>query len=141
MSTKQEIVSGAAFKVWPFSFDFNFACKNSQVTAATCKFYCPFFFFSVIYQFAKSTILNKVEFWDPSLKWSPFTKTSQVLSESQPFSLLFLNAAIFIESHCVFQCYFLQHDAFQTVATTISFLWIQSMAFQSQNYLQKSKFH
>ena len=47
-SKKQEIVSDAAFKAWPFSFDFNFACKNSQVTAATCKYYCPFFF-SVVY--------------------------------------------------------------------------------------------
>ena len=41
MSTKQEIVSDAAFKAWPFSSDFNFACKNSQVTAATYKYYCP----------------------------------------------------------------------------------------------------
>ena len=41
MSTKQEIVSDAAFKAWPFSSDFNFACNNSQVTAATCKYYCP----------------------------------------------------------------------------------------------------
>ena len=39
--TKQEIVYDAAFKVWPFSSDFNFACKNSQVTVATCKYYCP----------------------------------------------------------------------------------------------------
>ena len=44
MSKKQEIISDAAFKAWPFSFDFNFACKNSQVTAATCKYYCPIFF-------------------------------------------------------------------------------------------------
>ena len=29
MSTKQEIVSDAASKAWPFSFDFNFACKDS----------------------------------------------------------------------------------------------------------------
>ena len=41
MSTKQEIVSDTAFKAWPFSSDFNFACKNSQVTTATCKYYCP----------------------------------------------------------------------------------------------------
>ena len=40
MSTEQEIVSDAALKAWPFSSDFNFACKNSQVTAATCKYYC-----------------------------------------------------------------------------------------------------
>ena len=41
MSTKQEIVSDAAFKAWPFSYDFNFACKDGRVTAATCKYYCP----------------------------------------------------------------------------------------------------
>ena len=28
MSAKQEIVSDAAFKAWPFSSDFNFACKD-----------------------------------------------------------------------------------------------------------------
>ena len=41
MSTKQEIVSDAAFKAWLFSSDFNFACKDGRVTAATCKYYCP----------------------------------------------------------------------------------------------------
>ena len=29
-------------KTWPFSTsDFNFAWKDSRVTAATCKYYCP----------------------------------------------------------------------------------------------------
>ena len=28
MSTKQGSVSDAAFKIWPFSFDFNFASKD-----------------------------------------------------------------------------------------------------------------
>ena len=28
MSTKQDIVSDAAFKAWTFSSDFNFACKD-----------------------------------------------------------------------------------------------------------------
>ena len=41
MSTKQEIISDAAFKAWLFHPYFNLACKNSQVTAATCKYYCP----------------------------------------------------------------------------------------------------
>ena len=41
MSTKQVIVSDAAFKAWPFSSDFNFGCKDGRVTAATCKCYCP----------------------------------------------------------------------------------------------------
>ena len=41
MSTKQEIVTDAAFKAWPFSSDFNSICKDGRVTAATCKHYCP----------------------------------------------------------------------------------------------------
>ena len=41
MFTKQEIVSDTAFKEWPFSNDFNFACKDGRVTATTCKYYCP----------------------------------------------------------------------------------------------------
>ena len=40
MSTKQEVVSDAAFKTWPFSSSFNFACKYGWVTIATCKYYC-----------------------------------------------------------------------------------------------------
>ena len=40
MSTKQEIASDATFKAWPFSSNFNFACKNSEITTATCKYYC-----------------------------------------------------------------------------------------------------
>ena len=39
MSAKQESASDAAFKVWPFSSDFNFATKDGRVTAAICK-YC-----------------------------------------------------------------------------------------------------
>ena len=31
MSTKQESISGAAFKAWPFSPDFNFAFKYGQL--------------------------------------------------------------------------------------------------------------
>ena len=41
MSTEQDIVSDAAFKAWPFSYDFNFAYKDGQVTEATCKYYRP----------------------------------------------------------------------------------------------------
>ena len=41
MSTKQEIVSDATFWARPFSPNFNFACKNSQVTTAACKYYSP----------------------------------------------------------------------------------------------------
>ena len=38
MSTKQEIISDAAFKARPFSSDFNFACQYGRVTTATCKY-------------------------------------------------------------------------------------------------------
>ena len=41
MSTKQEIVFDATFKAWLFHPYFNFACKNCQVTAVTCKYHCP----------------------------------------------------------------------------------------------------
>ena len=41
MSTKEEIVSDATFKAWPFSSNFNFACKDGRVTTATYKYYCP----------------------------------------------------------------------------------------------------
>ena len=41
MFTKQKFLSDAAFKTWPFSFDFNFACKDGRVTTATSKCYCP----------------------------------------------------------------------------------------------------
>ena len=41
MSTNQEIVSDAPFRAWPFSSDFNFACKDGRVTATSRKYYCP----------------------------------------------------------------------------------------------------
>ena len=41
MSTNQEIITGAVFKAWPFSSDFNFAYKDGRVTTATCKYYFP----------------------------------------------------------------------------------------------------
>ena len=41
MSIKQEIVSDTAFKAWPFSYDFNFACNSGRVTTATHICYCP----------------------------------------------------------------------------------------------------
>ena len=41
MSIKQEIKSDAAFKAWPSSSAFNFACKDGCITAGTCKHYYP----------------------------------------------------------------------------------------------------
>ena len=106
MSTKQEIVSDATFKAWPFSSNFNFACKDGRVTTATCKYYCPLVVSSTITNCCKESVL---EFLDPFLKTSPCTKTSPVLCEFQSF-FLFQNAATFMESHCVFLCYFLRND-------------------------------
>ena len=41
MSIKQESLSDAVLKAWPFSSDFNFICKDDGVNAAICKHYCP----------------------------------------------------------------------------------------------------
>ena len=40
MTTKQEITSDSTFKTWPFSSDFNFACKEGRVTTVPYKYYC-----------------------------------------------------------------------------------------------------
>ena len=37
MSTKQEIVSAASFKSWPFSSDLNFAFEDGLVIAKTAN--------------------------------------------------------------------------------------------------------
>ena len=41
MSINQEIISDATFKAWSFLSNFNFSCKDGQVTTATCKYYSP----------------------------------------------------------------------------------------------------
>ena len=96
MSKKQEIVSDAAFNLHVKKI------KLPQLLAIGCKPYH--------YQVANSSILNEAEFWDPPLKTSPCTKTSHVSCENQSFFLLFRNVATFIESRCVFLCYFLQYN-------------------------------
>ena len=57
MSTNQ-VLSDATFKTWPFSSDFNFACKDGPVTTATSKYYCPL----PLPIAAKSSILNVASF-------------------------------------------------------------------------------
>ena len=94
MSTKQESVSGATFKAWPFSSIFNFGCKDDRITAATCKYcqlvvsqsdeaFCKFLPIPIV---AKKSILNVAEFLDPPLKTLPCMKTSLVLCETSLFS-------------------------------------------------------
>ena len=96
---------------------------------------------------AKSSILNVSEFLYPSLKTLSCTKTSPVLCENHTFFLLFRNVTTFIESHCVYLCYFLQYDELflisfsdQTVATTILFFWILSVVVQSQKTCKRVNF-
>ena len=137
---KKEIVSDAAFKASTFSCDFNFALKDGQVSAETCKYYCPLFVNPTITNYYKEFILNMAEFWDRFLKISPCMKTSLILCENQSFFLLFRNVATFIESHCVFLCYFLQYDEVFLISLLVvcyhnlSFM-DQSMVVQSQTYL------
>ena len=137
MSTNQENISDAIFKAWPFSSDFNFACKDSWVTTATCKYYCPLVVYCPIA--AKSSILNVAEFLDPSLKMLPCTKASPVLCENQSFFLLFWKVATFIENHCFFLLLFtiwwsIFDHLFRLLLPLSCFLWIQSTLVQSQNY-------
>ena len=97
MSTKQESVSGATFKAWPFSSVFNFACKDVRVTTATCKYcllvvspsdeaLCKFLQLPIV---TKSSILNVEEILDPPLKTSPCMKTILVSCETSLFSYHF----------------------------------------------------
>ena len=135
MSIKQEIVSDATFRAWPFSSDFSFAYKDGWVSAATCKYYCPLVVNCTITSCCKEFHLICSRF--PS---SVFENVAMVLCENQSFFLLFRNVATFIESHCVFLCYFLQYDqvfliSFLDVCYHYLVLWIQSMLVQSQNYL------
>ena len=76
MFIKQE----TPFKAWRFSSNFNFACKDGRVTAATCKQYCPLVVNPTLPIVAKSSILNVATFLDPSLKASPCTKFRVITS-------------------------------------------------------------
>ena len=97
MSTKQESLSGATFKGWPFSSVLNFGCKDGRVTTATCKYclwvvspsdeaLCKFLPLQFV---AKSSILIVAEFLGPPLKTSPCMKTSPVSCGTSLFSYYF----------------------------------------------------
>ena len=98
----KNVLFDTVFRKWPFSSDFNFACKDGRVTAATWTLLQTL----SVPILAKSSIWNVAEFLDLSLQTWPCTKTSSVLCGNQSFFLLFRNVATFIESHCVFHCYF-----------------------------------
>ena len=74
-STKQEIMSDAAFRACPFSSNFNFVYKDGQVTTVTCKYYCPLVVNPTITNCCKE-LHHVAEFLDPPLKTSPCMKTS-----------------------------------------------------------------
>ena len=103
-------ISDTSFKAWPFSSDFNFAFKDGRVTTATCKYYCPWIVSPTITNCCKKLHLKCGRVSRSALKMLPCMKTSPASCENQSFFLLFQNVATFIESHCVFLCYFLQYD-------------------------------
>ena len=110
MSTKQESVSDAAFKHGHFHPILILPVKMVELLqqhANTTVHWLQALPLPIV---AKSYILNMAEFLDPSLKTSACAKTSPDLCKNQHFFLLFRNVATFIESHCVFLCYFLEYD-------------------------------
>ena len=128
------------FKVWPISSDFNFSCKDGRVTAATYNYYCPLVVNPIITNACKKLHLkcdkvpravfanvamheNQSGFVWKLVFFLIISKLCHLYRKSLCFSLL-----LFYSMMKFFQL------AFQTVATTILFLWIQSTV-QSQNYL------
>ena len=85
MSTRQESVSDATFKTWPFSCNFKFAGKNDQVTIVTCK-YCPLVVSPIVTYCCKELhlIYGKI----PRSVFEN-TKTSLVSCEDQSFCYYF----------------------------------------------------
>ena len=139
MSTKQEIVSDAAFKAWPFSSDFNFACKDGRVITATHIYYCPL----VI----SPTITNCCKELHLKFGWIP----SSVLwkrCHAQKLVRFGVKTSLFSYSFKMLQLY-RQSFCFSLLLFTVWWsifdqpfkwlLWIQS-TIQSQNYLRKSEF-
>ena len=84
----------------------NFACKDSQIIAGTCKYFCSLVLNPTITKLQRAP---SQMFLDLSLKILPCTKTSLFSCKNQSFILLFQNVTTFIKSHCVFLCYFLQY--------------------------------
>ena len=95
MSTKQESVSDAAFKTWPFSSDFNFADKLGPVTEATWEYF-PLVVGPTITNCCKELHLKNLCLW----KLCHVSKiATPVLCENQSFFLLFQNAMTFTKNH------------------------------------------
>ena len=114
MSPKQEIVSDAAFKAWPFSSDFSFACKDCRVTAAACKYYYPLVISPTITNCCKESHLKGGRVRRSVFENVAMHENSGFVWKPVFFFLLFWNVATFTESHCVFLCYFLQYEVFLT---------------------------
>ena len=128
----QENWTSAIIVTWPFSSDFNFACKDGRVTTATCKYYCPLFVNPTITHCCKELYLKCGR-----VSRSIFEKVAMHKSYSgfvwKPvFFLLFWNVATFIENHCVFVLLFtiwwsIFDQFFRLLLPLSCFLWIQSM--------------
>ena len=109
ISTKQEIVSDATFKAWPFSSDLILPVtivRLLQPDANTTVHWLQTLPLPVV---AKSSILNVAEFLDLSLKTSPCTKTSPARVKTSLFSYYF-EMLLPLSKVIVFFYYFLQYN-------------------------------
>ena len=114
MSRKQEIVSDAAFKTWPFSSDFNFACKNGWVTTTTWKYYCTLVVNTAITSCCKELHLkcSKV----PVFENITMHKNYSCSVWKPVFSILYCEMFSPLLKIIVFLCYFLQFDVVSLIS-------------------------
>ena len=117
MSTKQEILSDATFKAWLFSSDFDFSCKDGQVTAATWKYYCPLAANPTITNCCKEIHLkcgrvSYICFWKCHHAW-------KLVRFCVKTSLFLISKYCFIGSYCVLLWYFLWWHVFDQPFTQL----------------------
>ena len=97
---KQEIISDATFKAWPFSSDFNFICKDGRDTAAICEHYCPLVVNPAITNCCKELHLEYGRVRKSVFENVAMHKNKSGFAWKPVFFLIIWNVATFIESHC-----------------------------------------
>ena len=110
MSRKQEIVSDAAFKTWPFSSDFNFACKNGWVTTTTWKYYCTLVVNTAITSCCKELHLKCSKVPRSVFENITMHKNYSCSVWKPVFSILYCEMFSPLLKIIVFLCYFVQFD-------------------------------
>ena len=110
MSAKQEHMSDAAFKTWSFSYNFNFACKDGQVTAATCKYYCQLFVSPIITNCCKKHNLKCGRVPRSIFENITVHQNYSHLGWNQSFFSYYFERLPPVSKVIVFFCYFLQYD-------------------------------